>query len=120
MSPGKKKNVLTWLQNAADRVREFAYKEPSGVPPKRPRVGVALGGGFARGIAHLGVLSVLEKENIPVDYLAGTSAGAMLAIAYASGHPIREIIAQARATRFKDFGNWRLSWMGLAPNQKPH
>lgn len=111
--------MKSWLKNAVERVREFAYTEPAaGEPPKRPRVGVALGGGFARGIAHLGVLSVLEKENIPVDYLAGTSAGAMLAIAYASGHPIHEIIAQARATRFKDFGNWRLSWMGLASNQK--
>src|SRR6266704_1762463 len=107
MTTDNKKKVINWLQNAVDRVREFAYAEPPAAKPTaRPRVGVALGGGFARGIAHLGVLSVLEKENIPVDYLAGTSAGAMLAIAYASGHPIHEIVAQARATRFKDFGNW--------------
>ena len=86
--------------------------------PTSPRIGVALGGGFARGIAHLGVLRVLEQEHIPVDYIAGTSAGAMLAIAYASGHAIPEIVAQARATRFKDFGNWKLSWLGLASNQK--
>jgi NTE family protein len=119
MSTHKKKKVKTWLKSAVELVREFAYTEPSaGGPPPRPRVGVALGGGFARGIAHLGVLSVLEQEHIPVDYLSGTSAGAMLAIAYASGHPIREIVAQARATRFKDFGNWKLSWMGLASNQK--
>jgi NTE family protein len=120
MATRKKKKVRNWLQNAVERVREFAYTEPPGPsePAGRPRVGIALGGGFARGIAHLGVLSVLEKEHIPVDYLAGTSAGAMLAIAYASGHPIPEIVAQARATRFKDFGNWRLSWMGLASNQK--
>ncbi len=119
MSIDKKKKVMNWLHNAVDRVREFAYTEPQAAGPAgRPRVGVALGGGFARGIAHLGVLSVLEKEGIPVDYLAGTSAGAMLAIAYASGHPIHEIVEQARATRFKDFGNWKLSWLGLASNQK--
>ena len=119
MSIDKKKKVMNWLHNAVDRVREFAYTEPPAAGPAgRPKVGVALGGGFARGIAHLGVLSVLEKERIPVDYLAGTSAGAMLAIAYASGHPIHEIVAQARATRFKDFGNWKLSWLGLASNQK--
>jgi NTE family protein len=119
MTTHKNKKVKTWLKSAVERVREFAYTEPRpGEPPKRLRVGVALGGGFARGIAHLGVLSVLEKEHIPVDFLSGTSAGAMLAIAYASGHPISEIIAQARATRFKDFGNWKLSWMGLASNQK--
>jgi len=119
MSEQNKKRGKNWLQNAVERVREFAYTEPTAAEPmRRPRVGVALGGGFARGIAHLGVLGVLEKEHIPVDYVSGTSAGAMLAIAYASGHPIHEIVAQARATRFKDFGNWKLSWMGLASNQK--
>jgi NTE family protein len=85
---------------------------------ERPRIGVALGGGFARGIAHLGVLRVLQDERIPVDYLTGTSAGALMAISFASGHTIPEIERQARATRFKDFGNWNLSWMGLASNQK--
>src|ERR1700686_4631996 len=119
MRPRKKKKVKDWLQSAVERVREFAYAEPPAVEHTgRPRLGVALGGGFARGIAHLGVLSVLEKEHIPVDYIAGTSAGAMLAIGYASGHPIHEIVTQARATRFQDFGNWKLSWMGLASNQK--
>jgi NTE family protein len=119
MPSHKKKKVLTWLQNAVERVREFAYTQPPAAEPQeRPGIGVALGGGFARGIAHLGVLSVLEQESIPVDFIAGTSAGAMLAIAYASGHPIREIVEQAKATRFKDFGNWKLSWMGLASNQK--
>jgi len=118
MTTGNTKKVLNWLQNAVERVREFAYAQPPGPSQGRPRIGVALGGGFARGIAHLGVLRVLQEENIPVDYLAGTSAGAMLAIAYASGHTTREIEAQARATRFKDFGNWKLSWLGLASNQK--
>jgi NTE family protein len=120
MAKRNRKKVLTWLQTAVDRVREFAYAEPT-APVKereRPRIGIALGGGFARGIAHLGVLRVLQEENIPVDYLTGTSAGAMLAIAYASGHTIPEIVKQARATRFKDFGSWKLSWLGLASNQK--
>ena len=98
MAESNTKKVLTWLQGAVERVREFAYTEPP-VPaptPGRPRIGVALGGGFARGIAHLGVLRVLEEENIPVDYLTGTSAGALLAISYASGHTIPEIERQAR------------------------
>ena len=51
----------------------------------RPRVGLALGGGFARGIAHIGVLRVLEENEIPVDFIAGTSVGALIAAAYASG-----------------------------------
>jgi NTE family protein len=118
MSTQKKKKALGWLQTAVERVREFAYTEPASKPQERPRVGLALGGGFARGIAHLGVLRVLEQEHIPVDYLGGTSAGALLAISYASGHDLRVIEAQARATRFKDFGNWKLSWLGLASNQR--
>ena len=72
----KKKKPRKWLNDAVERMREFAYApQPAELP--RPRIGVALGGGFARGIAHLGVLRVLEHEGIPIDYLAGTSAGAM-------------------------------------------
>jgi len=118
MSTREKKESLGRLNNAVERVRESARTDPVSEPQARPRVGVALGGGFARGIAHLGVLRVLEQEHIPIDYLAGTSAGALLAISYASGHTIREIEAQARATRFTDFGSWNLSWMGLASNRK--
>ncbi len=55
-------------------------------PPKlRPRVGVALGGGGARGIAHIGILRVLEREGMPIDCLAGTSIGGVVAAGYASG-----------------------------------
>jgi NTE family protein len=118
MSTPERTKVLGWLHNAVERVREFAYAKPVSEPPERPRVGVALGGGFARGIAHLGVLRVLEQEQIPIDYLAGTSAGALLGISYASRHTLQEIEARARATRFKDFGSWELSWMGLASNKR--
>src|SRR5258708_3193248 len=118
MTESNTKKVLTWLQGAVGRVREFAYTGPNVAAHDRARIGVALGGGFARGIAHLGVLRVLQEENIPVDFLTGTSSGALLAISFASGHTIPEIERQAQATRFKDFGNWKLSWLGLASNQK--
>jgi NTE family protein len=49
------------------------------------KVGLALGGGAARGLAHIGVLEVLEKEGIPVDMIAGTSAGAAVGALYAQG-----------------------------------
>jgi NTE family protein len=52
---------------------------------KRKRVGLALGGGGARGLAHIGVLRVLEEESIPIDLVVGTSAGALVGGAYASG-----------------------------------
>ena len=51
----------------------------------RKKVGIALGGGAARGIAHIGVLEILEKEDIPIDVVAGTSAGAVIGALYASG-----------------------------------
>jgi len=50
-----------------------------------PRIGLALSGGGARGLAHIGVLSVLEREKIPVDYLSGTSMGGLIAAGYAAG-----------------------------------
>ena len=50
---------------------------------KRKRLGLALGGGGARGIAHVGVLRVFEEESIPVDLIVGTSIGAMVGAAYA-------------------------------------
>jgi NTE family protein len=53
--------------------------------PKRPRVGLVLGGGGARGAAHIGVLEVLEEMNVPIDCIAGTSMGALVGGAYASG-----------------------------------
>ena len=52
---------------------------------KRKRIGLALGGGGARGLTHIGVLKVLEKEEIPIDLIAGTSIGALVGGAYASG-----------------------------------
>ena len=53
--------------------------------PGRPRVGLVLGGGGARGAAHIGVLAVLERLRIPVDCVAGTSMGALVAGAWAAG-----------------------------------
>jgi len=51
----------------------------------RPSIGLVLSGGGARGLAHIGVLRVLEREGIPVDFLAGTSMGGVIAAGYASG-----------------------------------
>ena len=56
--------------------------------PPRPRIGLALGGGAARGLAHIGVLKVLEQADIPIDIIAGTSMGAFIGAMYAAGVPI--------------------------------
>ncbi|HUM03665.1 MAG TPA: patatin-like phospholipase family protein, partial [Thermoanaerobaculia bacterium] len=54
-------------------------------PKKRPKIGIAFAGGGARGGAHVGVLKVLEEMRIPVDYVAGTSIGSIIAGLYATG-----------------------------------
>jgi NTE family protein len=57
----------------------------------RPRIGLALGGGGARGYAHLGVLKILLGADIPIDVIAGTSMGAVVGAAYAAGYEIEEM-----------------------------
>ncbi|MBU3737172.1 MAG: serine protease, partial [Methylobacterium sp.] len=52
---------------------------------KRPKIGLVLAGGGAKGAAHVGVLKVLEEMHIPVDYVAGTSMGSIVGGLYASG-----------------------------------
>ena len=56
-----------------------------GAAPHRPRVGLVLSGGGARGAAHVGVLKVLEQMHVPIDAIAGTSMGAVVGGLYASG-----------------------------------
>ena len=58
---------------------------------RKKRVGLALGGGAARGMAHIGVLEVLQREGIPVDLIAGSSAGAAIGAIYAQGKDFVEI-----------------------------
>jgi len=59
--------------------------------PKRPKIGLVLSGGGARGAAHVGVLKVLEEQRVPIDYIAGTSMGAIVGGLYASGVPLAEL-----------------------------
>ena len=83
-----------------------------------PGIGIALGGGFARGIAHIGVLKVLEEEKIPISFIAGTSVGALIGAAYCSGVTLAELEVIARRVRFKTFARWTLSRHGFATNQR--
>lgn len=58
---------------------------------EQKRLGLALSGGGSRGLAHIGVLKVFEREGIPIDYISGTSLGGIIAGAYATGIPLSEI-----------------------------
>ena len=64
-------------------------------PAHRPKIGLVLSGGGARGGAHIGVLRVLEEMRVPVDVVVGTSAGAIVGAAYASGMPVHDIEREA-------------------------
>jgi NTE family protein len=69
---------------------------------KRPKVAVILSGGGARGIASIGVLKVLEEQNIPIDFIAGTSIGSILGALYASGYSIAQLHAMVDTTNWDD------------------
>jgi NTE family protein len=86
--------------------------------PSAPRIGLALGGGFARGIAHVGILRVLEREKIPLHCITGVSAGAIVAAAYASGATTDEIAAVGSAMRFADVARWSISRLGFAGSER--
>ena len=68
----------------------------------RPKIGLVLGGGGAKGAAHIGVLKVLEEQKIPVDYIAGTSMGAIVGALYASGLTADELEKVITAIDWKD------------------
>jgi NTE family protein len=93
----------------------FRYDE---MPALGPGIALALGGGFARGFAYLGVLSVLQEEQIPVSCIAGSSIGGVLAAAYAAGLPLGSIIGKCREIRFRDLMPWRVSRFAPAPNKR--
>jgi NTE family protein len=117
MRESKVSNALDWLRSAKDKFRTFAYGEER---PRleRPRVGLALAGGFARGIAHIGVLRVLKEAGIPIDCVSGTSVGALIGILHCAEAPLEEMERIAVTTSFSDFGRWTPSWLGLATNQR--
>ena len=81
--------------------------------PKPPRLGLALGGGAARGFAHIGVIQVLEESGIKVDLVAGTSAGSLVAALYASGKGGKEMQALAEGMDEGAITDWSFPLRGL-------
>jgi NTE family protein len=98
--------------------RELSRKTAPTLPTRIPAIGVALGGGFARGIAHIGVLKVLEEEGIPVRVVTGTSVGALIGACYCSGLSLAEMQDVAHSVRFTTFARWTLSRFGFASNDR--
>ena len=112
------KAVAQGVRSFFKALRRLPRPPANFLTPSSPKIGVALGGGFARGIAHAGVLKVLEQNDIPIHCITGVSAGAIVAAAYASGATPDEIARAGCSMRFGDVGSWRLGWMGLAATER--
>jgi NTE family protein len=103
---------------AARQVASAVISRLRGVSRIAPRIGLALGGGFARGIAHAGVLEVFERNQIPIHCITGVSAGSIVAAAYASGATPAEISQAGCHMRFGDVGSWTLCRMGFLATER--
>lgn len=85
---------------------------------ERKRLGLALSGGAARGMAHVGVLKVFAEQGIPIDCISGTSAGALVAGAFAAGMSLADMQEVARTMRWRDVGRMTLSRLGVQSNAR--
>ena len=87
-------------------------------PQHRPKIGLALGGGGARGLAHIGVLKVLEELRVPIDYIAGTSSGAIVGGMYAAGLSPEQIENRIVGIDWDDMLSDRLARRDLSYRRK--
>jgi NTE family protein len=85
---------------------------------RAPGITLALGGGFSRGFAHLGVLEVLEQERLPISAIVGTSIGALLGAAYADGISLRDLCDLGRRVQIRDFLRFRPRGSYPGPQKK--
>jgi len=110
---GVMKPAPRWWRKTGEWLRSGLGRGSGGL-----RIGLALGGGFARGIAHIGVLRVLERNRIPISAIAGVSSGAIVAAAAASGATADDIEKVALSMKFRDVAKWTLNLKGLADNDR--
>ncbi len=110
------------MEDVTRKLRAFFRKRLRAPVPARslivPRIGLALGGGFARGVAHVGVLQAFQREGIPLHCIAGVSAGAIVAAAFASGTSIEDIGRIGCDMRFTDVARWSLCRWGLVGSER--
>src|ERR1043166_6360337 len=99
-------------------VLQPVVRDRSAAWAEAPRIGRALGGGFARGIAHAGVLKVFQRYGIPLHCITGVSAGSIVAAAYASGADADENARAGCSMRFTDIARWSLCRMGFVVSER--
>ena len=88
------------------------------MPSSPLKIGLALSGGAVRGLAHVGVLRALAESNIPIDCIAGTSAGSIVGGAYAAGMSLDEIAEFGRKLRWHHIGRVTVSRLGFKTNER--
>lgn len=84
----------------------------------RPKVGLALGSGGARGFAHLGVIKVLREEGIPIDLIAGSSMGALVASFYGAGLDVERLYKLSRVFKRKYYLDFTVPKMGFIAGKR--
>ncbi|OSZ74997.1 patatin-like phospholipase family protein [Hydrogenophaga sp. IBVHS1] len=108
--------LMVGCSSTPPRPPEAPTVTPSPVPPevvtRAPRLGLALGGGAARGFAHVGVIQVLEQNGIRPDVVVGTSAGSLVAALYASGKTAAQLETAALGMEEATLTDWALPIMG--------
>jgi len=85
---------------------------------KRPKIGLALSGGGSKGAAHIGVLKILKKYNVPIDYITGTSIGSVVGAMYASGMPLEEMEKDSLGINWGKMFSDRVDRSALSAEQK--
>ncbi|MFV2030109.1 patatin-like phospholipase family protein [Neisseria sp. S1] len=110
--------ALTALTLAACGTTRTAPDKPTTAAKPRAVVGLALGGGASKGFAHIGVIKVLQQNNIPVDIVTGTSAGAVVGSLYASGMSADRLELEAEILEKADVVDLTLSTTGFIRGQK--
>ena len=87
-------------------------------PGHRPKIGLVLSGGGAKGMAHIGVLKVLEEAGIPIDYIGGTSIGSIVGGLYAIGYSAKQLDSIARTADWEELLTDRIPRRKLSMNEK--
>jgi NTE family protein len=110
--------LAAWLASAPAAAQAVDTPSATVSTTQRPRIGLVLSGGGARGLAHVGVLKVLERERVPVDVIAGTSMGAIIGGLYASGMGAEELEAELKRVNWSAVFSNRVDRQQLAQRRK--
>ena len=117
------KKIISLILCGCLSIAAFAESPDSVSVRRRQTVGLVLSGGGAKGIAHAGVIQALEENGIPIDYIAGTSMGAIVGGLYAAGYTPHEIIELILSEEFESWStgkiNPALTYYYLRPELSP-